>query len=438
MKFKGGIHPRYQKLTAESPVEAMPLGERYVVPLSQHLGAPGKAIVTRGEEVGRGQALSEPGGFVSAPVHAPTSGKVKAIKAFPHPMGSMQMAVEIEADGEDRWHESVAPRGAWREMEPGAIKKILAEAGLVGMGGATFPTHVKLSPPAEKPIDTFILNAAECEPYLTSDHRLMLERPREIMEGVGLFMRVLGVKKGIVGVEDNKLDALAALKAACPDDLELEFVPLEAKYPQGSEKHLIYALTGRKVPAGGLPMDVGALVQNVATALAAYEAVEKGVPLIERVATVTGEGIARPTNLLFRVGTSLEEILAHCGGLSEDIGKVIFGGPMMGVGQFDLTVPAVKGTSGILCLPRGEVQQYLAGPCIRCGACIDVCPMGLLPNALGLLAERSRFEEMDEYHVNDCIECGSCAYVCPSYRPLVQLLRRGKAELRNLRQKSAS
>ena len=245
MKFKGGIHPRYQKLTAESPIEVMPLGARYVIPLSQHLGAPSKAIVTRGEEVARGQALSEPTGFVSAPVHAPTSGKVKGVKAFPHPMGGMQVAVEIEADGEDRWHESAERRGCWRELPVDEIKKILSAAGLVGMGGATFPTHVKLSPPAEKPIDTFILNAAECEPYLTSDHRLMLEHPKEILEGVGLFMRVLGVKRGFVGVEDNKMDALKALKEACPSDVELEFVPLETKYPQGAEQQLITAVTGR-------------------------------------------------------------------------------------------------------------------------------------------------------------------------------------------------
>jgi len=437
VKFKGGIHPRYRKTTAGSPTRTMPLLERYVVPLSQHLGAPGKLIVAKGDLVARGQALSEAAGFVSAPVHAPTSGKVAGVKAFPHPFGNVQEAVEIEADGEDRWAEGVGKRGDWRGMDPGELKGVLQQAGLVGMGGATFPTHVKLSPPKEKPIDTFILNAAECEPYLTSDHRLMLERPREVLEGVGLFMRVLGVAKGYVGIEDNKLDALEAMKAACPPDLDLEFVALETKYPQGSEKHLIVALTGRKVPPGGLPMDVGCLVQNVATALASYEAVEKGIPLIERVATVTGEAVKEPSNVLFRVGTPLEKLIGFCGGLSEDVGKIIFGGPMMGVGQFTLDVPLIKGTSGILCLREGEVEQFQAGPCIRCGNCVDACPMGLVPSVLGVQAERGRFAEMEDYHVLDCIECGSCAYVCPSRRPLVQLFRRGKAELRQLKRKAS-
>ncbi len=437
MKFKGGIHPRYQKITAESPTEAMGLLERYLVPVSQHLGAPGKAIVGRGDEVKRGQALTEATGFVSAPVHAPTSGKVKSVKAFPHPFGNVQEAIEIVSDGEDTWAEDIESRGAWRHMDADTIKNLLQQAGLVGMGGATFPTHVKLSPPKGKKIDAFVLNAAECEPYLTSDHRLMLERPREILEGVGLFMKVLGVTKGYVGVEDNKMDALAAMKAACPPDLDLEFQALETKYPQGSEKHLIYALTGRKVPPGGLPMDVGCLVQNVATALASYEAVEKGRPLIERVATVTGEGIARPANVLFRVGTPLEDVIDFCGGMTPDIGKVIFGGPMMGVGQHTLDVPLIKGTSGILCLRESEVEEFLAGPCIKCGNCVDACPMGLVPSVLGVQAERGRFADMDDYHVLDCIECGSCAYVCPSYRPLVQLFRRGKAELRQLKQKAS-
>jgi electron transport complex protein RnfC len=297
---------------------------------------------------------------------------------------------------------------------------------------------VKLSPPADKKIDAFILNAAECEPYLTSDHRLMLEHAREILEGVGLFMKVLGVSKGYVGVEDNKLDALTTMKAACPADLDLEFVALETKYPQGSEKHLIYALTGRKVPPGGLPMDVGCLVQNVATALASFEAIEKGRPLTQRVATVTGEAIVNPANVLFRVGTPLEALIEFCGGMTVDVGKIIFGGPMMGMGQFTLDVPLIKGTSGILCLRESEVDEFLAGPCIRCGNCVDACPMGLVPSMLGLQAERGRFADMDAYHLLDCIECGSCAYVCPSHRPLVQLFRRGKSELRQLKQKASA
>ena len=432
MRFKGGNHPEYHKDTAGLATETMPLVERYVVPLSQHLGAPGEAIVEKGQKVARGEPLSKPGGFVSVPVHAPTSGKVKAIKELPHPFGRNLPAVEIVADGEDRPWDGIAPRGNWRELEPQQIKDALRDAGLVGMGGATFPTHVKLSPPAEKPIDTFILNGAECEPYLTSDHRVMLEQPREVMEGVGLMMRTLGVTRAHVGIEANKADSLAALEAACPPSLDVDFALLEVKYPQGSEKHLIYALTGRAVPAGGLPMDVGCLVQNVGTAVAACEAIERGQPLIERVTTVTGDGISTAKNLRLRVGTPLEDILGFCGGLDAQIAKVIFGGPMMGMGQFNLAVPAIKGTSGILCLREERVTQFLADPCIRCGACVDACPMGLVPSALGVISERGRFADLADYSILDCIECGSCAYVCPSYRPLVQLLRRGKAELREI------
>ncbi|MCP4546453.1 MAG: electron transport complex subunit RsxC [bacterium] len=436
MRFKGGIHPKYNKSTAASSVEKMPLLGRYVVPISQHIGAPGEVIVKKGQEVGRGEPLTKAGGFVSAPVFAPTSGKVKAIKEFPHMMGNMQMAIEIIADGEDTCWEGVKPLGLWREQTPEDLKSAIAAAGLVGMGGATFPTHVKLSPPADKPIDTFILNGAECEPYLTSDHRVMVEQATEVMEGVGLMMRVLGVTKGYVGVEANKKDALEALRNACPKDLDIEFALLEVKYPQGSEKHLIYALTGKTVPAGGLPMEVGCLVQNVGTAVAALEAVEKGWSLIERVTTVTGSGINEPKNISARVGTPLQDVIAFCGGLTSAASKVIFGGPMMGFSQFSLDVSLIKGTSGILCLDADEVTQFTAGPCIRCGACVDVCPMGLVPSALGQYAERDRYAELGELCVNDCIECGSCAYVCPSHRPLVQLFKRGKAELRKLQQQA--
>ena len=263
----------------------------------------------------------------------------------------------------------------------------------------------------------------------------MLEQAREVMEGVGIFMKVLGVKKAFIGVEDNKRDALEAMKNACPDDVNADFVLLHTKYPQGSEKHLIYAVTGREVPSGGLPMDVGCLVQNVGTAVASYEAIELGYPLIQRVATITGGGIRDPKNVLFRVGTPLRDILDFCGGLTDDIGKVILGGPMMGVGQHSLEVPAIKGTSGVLCFPAGDVYQYRAMACIRCGRCIDACPMGLLPSTIGIFSEKERWEELCEYNVADCMECGSCAYVCPSSRPLVQYIRRGKVEVREIEQR---
>ncbi|MBN1824717.1 MAG: electron transport complex subunit RsxC [Candidatus Eisenbacteria bacterium] len=432
MKFHGGIHPKYNKDTAGAPIEEMPLLGRYVVPLSQHLGAPGEAIVEKGQEVKRGEPLSKAAGFVSVPVHAPTSGKVKSVGEFPHPMGRTMPAVEIESDGADEWWEGVKPRGEWRGLDADAVKKILCDAGLVGMGGATFPTHVKLSPPKDKPIRTFILNAAECEPFLTSDHRVMLEHAGEVMEGVGLFMKTLGVERAFIGVENNKPDAYESLEKACPADVKTELVFLETKYPQGSEKHLIRALTGREVPSGGLPMDVGCLVQNVGTAKAAFDAVEKGIPLIERVATVTGNGIRQPKNVLFRVGAPLADILEFCGGLNDDATKVILGGPMMGVAQHSLEAPAIKGTSGVLCFPRAEIYQYTTKACVRCGRCIDVCPMGLTPSVMGLLAERERWEELCAYNLADCMECGSCAWTCPSSRPLVQFIRRGKVEVREI------
>jgi len=430
MKFKGGIHPDYRKLTADLETVHMPLLERYVVPISQHIGAPGEIIVERGQEVKRGQPLTRPAGFVSVPVHAPTSGKVKKISEFAHPMGKLQTGVEIIPDGEDTWFDEAEGHGKWRDFEPATLKDIIRDAGLVGLGGASFPTHVKLSPPKEKPIDLLILNGAECEPYLTSDHRVMLENPVLVMEGVGILMKVLGVKKALIGIESNKADALEALKKAKPEDLDIDLQLLETKYPQGSEKHLIYALTGRKVPAGGLPMDSGVVVQNVGTAMSCFEAVEKGRPLIERVVTITGSAVNKPANVMVRVGTPVKDVIDFCGGLKNDVGKVIFGGPMMGIVQFNLEAPVLKGTSGILCLVEDEISQFQGSPCIRCGNCVDACPMFLVPSTMGLLVERNRFEDLGDFHITDCIECGSCAYVCISHRPLVQLFKRGKLEWR--------
>jgi Na+-translocating ferredoxin:NAD+ oxidoreductase subunit C len=435
MKFKGGIHPAYHKLTADSKIIPMPLLPRYVIPLSQHIGAPGDVIVERGQEVKRGQPLTSPAGFVSVAVHAPTSGKIKKIGDFPHPLGKAQPGIEITPDGEDTWYEGVKGQGEWRKLEPGILKDLIRDGGLVGLGGASFPTHVKLSPPLEKSIDLLILNGAECEPYLTSDHRVMLENAPKVMEGIGLLMKVLGVEKAQVGIESNKADAKEAMENSCPVDLDIEVSLVETKYPQGSEKHLIYTLTGRKVPPGGLPMDVGVVVQNVGTALSCLEAVEQGRPLTERVVTVTGSAISRPANLMVRVGTPVSDVIDFCGGLTGNVGKVIFGGPMMGIVQFNLNAPVLKGTSGILCLEESEVSLFQGEPCIRCGNCVDACPMFLVPSAMGLLVERNRFEDLGEYHISDCIECGSCAYVCLSHRPLVQFFKRGKIEWRELLKK---
>ncbi len=430
MKFKGGIHPQYNKLTAQMVTKKMPLMKRYIVPVSQHIGAPGEVIVERGQEVKRGQPLTRPNGFVSVPVHAPTSGKVKKIADLPHPMRKPLAGIDTTPDGEDAWYEEVSGHGPWREISPADLKDFIRDAGLVGLGGASFPTHVKLSPPKEKPIDLLILNGAECEPYLTADHRVMVENPTEVMEGIGLLMRVLGVDQAIVGIESNKADAKTALDAACPGDLDIKVQLVETKYPQGSEKHLIYALTGRQVPAGGLPMDSGVVVQNVGTALSCFEAVEFGRPLTERVVTVTGSAIEKPANVMVRVGTPVADVVEFCGGLKDDVGKVIFGGPMMGIVQFNLEAPVLKGTSGILGLVEDEISQFEGNPCIRCGNCVDACPMFLVPSAMGLLVERNRFEDLGDYNITDCIECGSCSYVCISHRPLVQFFKRGKLEWR--------
>ncbi len=437
-KFQGGIHPQYHKETAERAIRALPLLSRYIVPVGQHIGAPGEVIVARGDEVKRGQPLTSPAGFVSVPVHAPTSGTIKKIDLYPHPLGRPQLALELIPDGEDQWWEGITPVGDWRSLTPDTLRGAIRDAGIVGMGGATFPTHVKLSPPQDKPIDLLILNGAECEPYLTADHRIMLEYAEDVNEGIGLMMRVLGVKKAIVGIESNKPDALKALAAAKPADLNIDYRLLETKYPQGSEKHLIFALTGREVPAGGLPMDAGVVVQNVGTAAACLEAVRDGRPMTERVATVTGSAVVQPENVLARVGTPLQDVIDFCGGLKPGVGKIIYGGPMMGMVQFDLDSPVLKGTSGILCLRQEEVSQFTGGPCIRCGNCVDACPMFLVPSQLGLLVERSRWDELGDYHVSDCIECGSCAYVCPAHRPLVQYFKRGKLEHREVLRKQAT
>lgn len=430
-RFFGGVHPRYSKeLSSALPTEIMPLPERLVVHFTQNLGAPPEPVVEKGAEIKKGQVIAKPTGFVSSPVHAPTSGVVKSIDLYPHPVGTDLPAAVIIPDGKDEWMDSCDTERNMGGLEPDAIKKMIHEGGLVGMGGASFPTHVKLSPPEDKPIDLLILNGAECEPYLTADHRLMLEHPEEILEGAALFARVLGVKKVIVGIEKNKPDAIEGMRASAEKREGFSVEALSVVYPQGAEKQLIFALSRRRVPAGGLPMDVGVLVQNVGTAFAAYEAIRFGRPLLQRVLTVTGSGIKSPKNLLARVGTTFEDIVSFCGGLGENAGKVISGGPMMGVAQYSLDTSVTKGTSGIVILSRDEIPQFVSDACIRCGRCVTVCPMRLNPSALSIFVERMFFDDAGEHNVNDCIECGCCAYVCPSKRPLVQHFRRAKAELR--------
>ena len=426
--FKGGIHPPDKKtLSANSSITETRPPKIVVIPLSQHAGAPCKPVVSIGQEVKKGEMIGEPGGFVSAPVHASVSGKVVAIGEFMNAMGRMVNSVVIENNKKEEWT-TLKDNPDYLNLSADELKEKIKAAGIVGLGGAAFPAAVKLSPPKEKPIDAVVINGAECEPYLTADYRLMLEKPKEIVEGLKILMKVLGVKKGYVGIENNKPDAVSKMKEAAQGESNIEILALEVKYPQGAEKMLIKAILGRAVPARGLPMDVGVVVQNVGTALAMYEASRFGKPLIERVVTVTGEGIKEPRNLMVRIGTKVSDLVEECGGFKTEVAKVIAGGPMMGFALSSLDVPVTKGTSGILVLPEeGVMHAEDYGPCIRCGRCIDVCPMGLMPSMLSVLSEKGHYEETKEYNLFDCFECGSCAFVCPSKRPIVQLVRLAKS-----------
>lgn len=432
----GGVHPPDQKhLSAAKPVEPAPLPDLLVVPLSQHIGAPARPVVKKGDRVLAGQTIGEAVGFVSVPVHAPTSGKVLRVEPAPHPLGPPQPAVVIEPDGEDRWADDLEPLADPHGADPDQIRQRIQAAGIVGMGGATFPTHVKLSPPPEVKIDTVILNGVECEPYLTADHRLMLEEPDRILAGLRVILSVFGLEKGYIGIEENKPDAIELLGRKAREQGFAEVVPLAVKYPQGAEKQLIKAVTGREVPSGQLPMAVGAVVQNVGTAAAIWDAVWAGRPLVERITTVTGEGVAEPRNLRVRIGTPVRHLIELAGGLRGEPGKLILGGPMMGIAHHDPDVPAVKGTSGVLLLPRDRVRTAPEGPCIRCGRCVDACPMGLAPSILRTLIAHEMVAEADEWNALDCIECGSCSFVCPAAIPLVQAIRYAKGRVMARRRK---
>jgi len=424
--FKGGIHPPdHKSLTAAKAIEVLPPPTRAVIPLQQHIGRMSEAIVQVGDRVLRGQPISKPAGPVSVSSHASLSGEVKAIESHPHPLGQVVPAVVIESDGLDEAYVSFDYDPKYLTLSAEEMKNRIADAGITGMGGATFPTHVKLMPPADKPIDTVILNGAECEPYLTSDHRLMLEYPEDIIKGLRIIMKVLGVQKGFVAIENNKPDAIAKMSELLKNDPDITLLALKVKYPQGAEKQLIYAATQRSVPAGKLPMEVGCVVQNVGTAKAIYDAVACQKPLIERVVTVTG-AVRNPKNLLVRIGTSFRELIEYCGGFSEAPGKVISGGPMMGIAQFTLDVPVIKGSSGIVVLSRKEVAENKPQECIGCARCVDVCPMNLMPTLIVNYVENDRWDLAKEAGIMNCMECGSCAFVCAAGRNVMHLMRFGK------------
>ena len=424
--FKGGIHPPDNKhWTSHKAIEDCPLPDELVVPLSQHIGAPSVACVEVGQHVAKGQEIGSAKGFVSVPVHASTSGEVVAIENRPHPFGTPLPAVVIKPDGEDSWSSNLQFTDPGSLTSDELIEKV-RQAGVVGMGGAAFPAHVKMSPPPEKPIHTLLFNGVECEPYLTSDHRMMLEESERVLQGVALLQYVYGAERVVIGIEANKPDAIALLKKQSAD-APIEILPLQVKYPQGAEKQLIFAATGREVPSGGLPMDVGVAVHNVSTAAAVTDAVMLGRPLIERVCTVTGPAIKEPKNLRIRIGMSLSHLVEVCGGLVEEPGKIILGGPMMGFTQVGFDVPVIRGSSGLLLLREEDIANSPEGPCIRCARCVQACPMNLMPTTIAAYARRDLVVETEEYCAMDCIECGSCSYVCPACIPLVQSIRHGKA-----------
>lgn len=435
--FRGGIHPQYGKeMTCHLGIETLPAPEQVVLPMAQHAGAPAEPLVKAGDTVDLGQKIGEAKGFVSVPVHASISGKVLSVGPVSLPNGNVSVAVTIENDGEDRVFPELKAPGDYRQLTPERLRELMREAGLAGMGGASFPTHVKYNPPEGKRIDTVVLNGAECEPFLTCDHSLMVEDAEKVVTGLKALMRAGGAEKGIIAVEVNKADAIKALEKAIAGDPQLSVAPLATKYPQGEEKMIIRAALGRIVPSGGLPIDVGVVVNNVATAAAFADYLATGMPLISRVVTVTGRGVKQPKNLLVRLGTPIQKLLEACGGFAEEPGKVIVGGPMTGPAVYHLDFPVVKGTSGILVQSRAEVAGGESMACIRCGRCVKVCPYSLLPNFLAEFAEQGNLDQAEAYGIMDCRECGCCTFVCPSRRPLMQLIRNAKGKILARRRKS--
>jgi electron transport complex protein RnfC len=428
----GGVHPAENKLSAGSPIREAALPKQAVFSMFQHIGAPAKPVVQKGDEVKVGTLLAEAGGFVSAPVYSSVSGKVNKIDAVLDASGTRRMAIIVDVEG-DEWEETIdrskeLVRLSDRpDLDSKAIIEKIKNAGIVGLGGATFPCHVKLTPPPGSKAECVIINAVECEPYLTADHRLMLEHPEEILVGVDLIMKAVNVTKGYIGIENNKPDAIKLMTEKAKQYPNIEVVPLKVKYPQGGEKQLIDAVIGRQVPAPpAIPISVGAVVQNVGTAFAIYEAVMKNKPLIDRIITVTGKSVKNPSNLLARLGTPFQQLIDECGGLPEDTGKIIGGGPMMGKALLSLEVPMTKGSSGLLIMNEKEARRSEPQPCIRCAKCVSACPMGLEPYLLSKASAMEDWELAEKNDVVSCIECGSCQFTCPSKRPLLDMIRVGK------------
>lgn len=424
----GGVHPPENKLSANEPIIRLPLPKQLFIPLSQNLGVAPIPVVKKGDEVKKGQLIARAEAFISANLHAPASGKIAKIDEVADASGYRRMAVFLDVTG-DEWTEGVETSDNLNDQNLPSRNDILLrikDAGIVGMGGAAFPTHVKMSIPEGKRAEVLIINGVECEPYLTSDHRMMIEKTAAIVVGIRILMKAIDVKRAIIGIENNKPDAIGQMQQFCNADNGIEVQALKVKYPQGGEKQLIKALLNREVPSGKLPIEVGCVVTNVGTAFAVYEAVQKYRPLIERVVTVAGKKLSKPSNFLVRIGTPISVLIEAAGGEPSATGKIINGGPMMGKALPSTEVPVTKGSSGILLVDQSESRRSTPSTCIRCARCVTVCPMGLEPYLLAKLSKLAMYEHTEQERVLDCIECGSCQYTCPSALPLLDFIRLGK------------
>ncbi len=427
----GGVHPAENKLSAQKAIENLALPKTVFIPVGQHIGSPAEPVVQKGDKVKVGQLIAKSSGFVSANIHSSVSGTVKKIEPGPDTSGYPKKGIYIDVE-DDIWDEAIDRSSELKSeinIDAAAILSKIQDAGIVGLGGATFPTHVKLMPPKGMKADVLLINGVECEPYLTSDHRMMLEHTEELIVGVQLLMKALNVTRAAIGIENNKKDAISKIIKVAYKNSNISVVPLKVKYPQGGEKQLIKAVTGREVPSGALPISVGAVVTNIATTFAVYEAVQKNKPLFERVVTVTGKELKKPANFKVRIGTSISELIEAAGGLTENCGKIVNGGPMMGKAVTNTEIPVTKGTSGVLVLPEKESKRGEMMPCIRCSRCVSVCPMGLEPFLLMTVSEKQIWDRAENEKIMDCIECGSCSYTCPANRPLLDYIRLGKGKV---------